>query len=394
MSRRLANLQQPDQDQDEDVRDEPRTDIGVADGSDILRRHTEPPERGRTPTRSKHLDSDSHRTHNRRSSNASSNGTADSNWDDILPELIDCTLNLHLDGEVVRPGPTIPVQWTKKAAFSQIGEAANQRLEQAKSQIRHDADTDLPLPEHYLENGSCRMIGTLNGSRPLKLENNYQVREVLIKAICGFIAEFPIQRFGVEVKWHYSTFSIRPEPNTPYKDTICEAIHKKEKKNFAGDPYFARSDLSKITSTLDRNRLIEEDHSIKDKDKFKQMVFPTKAVRLLAVCIYAMLDLVFLEKLLECSPFDDQNCPTPKFQHPTIKPAPYARFVEIAPRFFAHRFGEDEQADPEIYADIPENIVVPIHFDEAKDLLGFGVYSEVFKVTIHAWHHVFAEVSL
>jgi serine/threonine protein kinase len=346
----------------------------------------------RSSSRLKHLER-LQLTYSRATSNASSIMTEDSHWDDILPEKVDCKLQLHLDSnEVASPLWPIPIEWVEKRSFQRISDAADKCLDEAKRQRQEKSpDPDLPLAEHYLENGSCRIVGKRNATNPRKLEDRRQIVDVLVPAICRFIGEHPRQRFEVEVKWHYSTISIKKKPGVPYRITMRDAIHEKRRENFAKVRYFPRSDLNRIMLASTSQVLIDEDNTVKNKEALKRLIYPNKAERLLAVCAYLMLDLSFLEDLLRANPtFNDQNCPKKNQRPEGINKADYDQFVDMAPSFFAHKFGDEEQADPEAYANIPDDVVVPIHFKDT-DLLGAGAFSEVFKATIHPWHHLFSQ---
>ena len=140
-----------------------------------------------------------------------------------------------------------------------------------------------------------------------------------------------------------------------------------------------------------------------DKEGLKNLIYRSaehKAERLLAVCIYARLDLSFLESLLQegllHNPrFSDQNCPKRENRPSRVSQADYDTFLDCVPMFFAHKFGEEEKADPEDYANILDDVILPIHFEDnanGDDFLGSGAFSEVYRATIHPWHHVFTQV--
>ena len=369
---------------------------------------SEAPNRGRTPSRGSLLRHPSDQTESRNTSNASSQRTSDSHWDEILPRKIDCKLELHLNSEELDPpAPVVSVHWLEKDPFVHMVSAADQRLNQAKVQSQKDAkspDTDLPLPRHNLETGSCRIVGKRHASAARKLDHERQMDDVLIPRICGFIAEHPRERFELEIKWHYSTIFIRKEPGRPYKATISDAIHGKVQTNFNNQKYIPRSDLNRITSAIKSEVLIDEDPTVNDKDGLKKLIKPEAAEhtaeRLLAVCIYAKIDLSFLESLLQEGlihgpRFSDQNCPKRENRPSPINQTDYDRFLEYAPMFFAHKFGEEEKADPEEYANILDDVILPIHFEDnahGKDFLGSGAFSEVYRATIHPYHHVFSQV--
>jgi hypothetical protein len=366
----------------------------------------EPHERGRTRSRSRHLRQPSQPTHSRNNSKASSIRTSDSHWDDILPERIDCQLKLHLDAEELDPpAPALSIPWLEKDPpdpFKKIISVADNRLDERKTQLQeatNSEDKDLPRPDHNLETGSCRIVGKRHATSPRKLDNVHQLVEVLIPGICGFISEHPRERFGVEIKWYYSSILIQKELNRPYKATVIDAIHAKVRKNFCGKEYIPRSDLNRITSAMESRLLITEDTTVKDKEALRRAIYPEaredKAERLLAVCIYALIDLSFLERLLLCSKFSDQNYPKRTNWPLPVNKASFDRFMDYVPMFFAHKFGEEEKANPKEYANILDDVIVPVKFlDDAngQDFLGSGAFSEVYRATIHPYHHVFSQV--
>jgi hypothetical protein len=361
------------------------------------------PERGRTLSRSRHLRHPYQKTHSRNRSESSTIRTSDSYSDEILPERINCLLELHLDAaELETPAPVVSVAWLNKDSFDRIMSTANQCLMKRNTHLQEAAnseDTDLPLPDHNLETGSYRIVGKHHATPSRKLDNEHQLVEVLIPSICGFISGHPREKFEVEIRWNYSSILIRKEPDRPYKATIIDAIHAKLRRNFCGKEFIPRSDLNRITSAMESRLLVDEDVTVKDNVALKRAIYPEvredKAERLLAVCIYALIDLSFLESLLLCSKFSDQNYPKRTNWPLPVNKAEFDRFMFYVPMFFAHKFGEEEKANPKEYANIPDDVIVPISFLEdanGQDFLGSGAFSEVYRATIHPYHHVFSQV--
>jgi hypothetical protein len=329
----------------------------------------------------------SSRTSSRASSPASSHSDASSDSGDILPAQVSCKLHITLDAREIHSPKTLKIKWYEKSAFTVLAEAAEDCL-------RSDTglkDIPLNLPSFYLRNGSCRIMGKEHRMPDRKLEDDLQIVEVLVIAICGFIHDHPYERFHILINWDYSTICVEEIPGTPYRDVIRDEIYRKMEKNYQGKKYIPRTDLIGIISPKTSGRIINEDESLSPEDKISlpAKVQP-KAAKLQAACVYAQLPMLTLQHLL-ANGFHDNHRPSDKSHCPLVKwNTNFGDLLEKQASFFAYNFPAPK--DGIDHDDIRPDVIVPIQWVPGDRVLGEGSFSIVYKVKIDPVHHYFSEV--
>jgi hypothetical protein len=329
----------------------------------------------------------SSRTSSRASSPASFHSDASSDNGDILPAQVSCKLHITLDKREIHSPETLKIKWYEKSAFAVLAKAAEDCL-------RSDTglqDIPLHLPSFYLRNGSCRIMGKEHRMPDRKLENDLQIVEVLVIAICGFIHDHPYERFHILINWDYSTICVQEIPGMRYRDVIRDEIYRKMEENYLGKKYIPRTDLIGIISPETSGRIINQDESLSPEDKISLPAkVQSKAAKLQAACVYAQLPMLTLQYLL-ANGFHDNHRPSDKSHCPLAKwNTDFGDLLEKQASFFAYNFPAPK--DGIDHDDIRSDVIVPIQWVPGDKVLGEGSFSIVYKVKIDPVHHYFSEV--
>jgi hypothetical protein len=225
------------------------------------------------------------------------------------------------------------------------------------------------------------------------------------------------QRLLVNIARDYYALTTKATENESFARIKGSEI-RKLMKNGDGRDYIPQTDLEKVTSNETIRRIIMGDTSIKsmgleEREAFIQSV-EGGARKLLALCVYARVEMQCLKKLLD-QPLGDDSLPlgSRNICHPDCDVA-YGELLTkqysfMAPMF--NTFGEHKV--------LPPGVVLPIHFvpkdgkdstagnrekgqssptgDEEqnqKELAkcGAGSYSDVYQVRISPDHHRLSQV--
>jgi hypothetical protein len=348
---------------------------------------TEPARPTNDTRRSRTHSQASSRASSRASSPASSHSDASSDNGEILPTKVACTLHITLDDREIQDPQILEIKWYEKSAFGVLSKAAEDCLKSDRGL----QDIPLHLPSFYLRNGSCRIMGRKHRMPDRKLEDDTQIVEVLVIAICGFIHDHPYEPFRVLINWDYSTICVEEVPGTPYHEVIRDEIYRKMEKNYQDKWYIPRTDLIGIISPKTSRRIIDHDLSLVPADRATLAAkVRSKAEKLQAVCVYAQLPMLTLQHLL-AKGFDDEHRPWDKSHCPLTKwSTNFGDLLEKQASFFAYKFPAPKEGID--YDDILPNVIVPILWLPGEKVLGEGSFSIVYKVKIDPVHHYFSEV--
>lgn len=228
------------------------------------------------------------------------------------------------------------------------------------------------------------------------------------------------QRLLLHITRDYYALTTTATGNESFARTKNSEIHNLM-KNANGRDYIPRTDLEKVTSSETIRRIIMEDLSIKsmgleEKEVFIQTV-EGKARTLLALCVYARVEMQCLKKLLD-RPLSDESLPLSNRNccHPDCGAA-FRELLTKQGSFMAPMFnglGEHKE--------LSSSVVLPIHFvpmdgentpagnrekgqsspteDEEHEVLrqkslarcGSGSYGRVYRVRIDPDHHRLSQV--
>lgn len=326
----------------------------------------------------------------RSSSRASSTRSEASEDKDILPPTVSCALHITLDDEELPQPEEQVIRWYEKSAFKVLSDAAEHCVKE-NADLLH---TNHSLAEFYLRNGSCRVIGKRHRMPPHKLEDDLQIVEVLVIAICGFIHDYPYEPFRLEIDWDYSTICVKPIEGKAYKDVIRNEIYRKMEKNYQGKQYIPRTDLIRILSPDTTRIIIAEDNSLSTEEKDALVArVRSRAENLQAVCVYTQLPMLCLKRLLDKG-FHDKDRPREKLDCPEEDGQDwnvnFGDFLDKQASFFAYKFPPPKEAKD--YEHIADDVVVPISYLPGDPILGEGAFSIVYKVQVDPVHHYFSEV--
>ena len=313
---------------------------------------------------------------------------------DILPLEIYCCLQVSFDGTLLDDEMRIP--WMQPRTYQELNDRAY-RLAMGSMNEKGFA-----LHELYIRHGFFRLKGTAHQTSYHHLDGDhelYELKDMAMHTICGFIHSHPYEQFDLEVHWHYSSLQSTPLPDIPYEETLREEIERKVMENFRDLPYICRKDLARITDVEIIKRIVEHDRSFIDwtqegKDGFVNLV-QQSAPRLHAVCVYTRLSMTFLKHLLDLN-FTDLLRPSKDF-HKSHKcssrgcSANLRSFLEAQHKFFVYYFEEEDRN----FHDLLDDTVMPIHLTNPHgEILGRGAVSEVRRVRIDPVHHELSTVSI
>jgi hypothetical protein len=332
--------------------------------------------------------------HSRSSSCTSLTRSEASEDRDILPQTVSCTLHITLDDEELRQPKDQVICWYEKGAFEVLADAAANCVKEKKDLLH----TNLALADFYLRNGSCRVIGKKHRTRPRKLEEDLQIVEVLVIAICGFIHDYPYEPFRLDINWDYSTIFVEEEDGKDYKDVIRLEIHRKMEKNYEGKKYIPRTDLINILSPETSRLIITKDTSLSSEEKEKLVIeVRSRAESLQAVCVYAQLPMLCLKRLLDKGfhdkrrPREEQDCPpSGSDENGEDWRVNFSEFLDKQASFFAYKF--PKPTEPKDHEHISDDVVVPVSYHPRESILGEGAFSIVYEAQVDPVHHYFSEV--
>lgn len=180
-----------------------------------------------------------------------------------------------------------------------------------------------------------------------------------------------------------------------YATVIRNEMESSMKRNWEEKKYIPRTDLERIISKETVAKLINEDESLTmlsnkhgipiDKGSFFEWV-TTFASRLLALCIYVDLPLSCLYNLMAedlddfSLPLSTDNCPDERYR------TRWDVMIMLQGGFLSYKFPHKPGPD---HLRLHSSTVMPIMFDESRDLLGEGSFARVYKVSIDSAHHSF-----
>lgn len=308
----------------------------------------------------------------------------------LLPDVIPCTLVVTYDHMPVGEPQRIPVRWNFPSSFQSLEKAAQRGLRSD----RKDSASQL-----YMKSGRCCLINDRikkqHTSKVLEFQKEWP--ETVANMVTSFWSQHPDDEFHLEVQWGFSGLEIHHKEDETYAETIRGVIQGKMRQNWEQRMYIPRRDLNAIMSQATIRELVSQDSSLwtpkfeaqsddcdLDKGSFVKKV-TRLACKLLAICIYVDLPLVCLHKLL-CSGIEDidlplKNVPCPMPRHETK----WNYLLMVQGGFIAHTFDHnDGRLD---HHEIEKQIVVPIAFNGQ---IGEGGFGEVFEVSIDSDHHFFS----
>lgn len=326
----------------------------------------------------------------------------DTEWDEVFPETITCTLTLFeavprrddqapSSNSLIRYDPE-PIQWYKHDAY--------EALKKKQEEFVKGAFCNIGTKDFYIRYGLCRVVGKKHESCK-KMEDLFQLRQTAITLICGFIRDHDHEIFSVEISWEYATKQVSPRQSGMFANTIRNELGLKMLKNYWGKEYISREDLIKIMDANVVRQIIEEDEDAKKWSDNKREDFfrkvQRKASRLQAVCVKQNLTMGFLDHLLEYK-LDDLHA-----NHASIEElmkrhhcdredceANRRDFRRAYYAFFPHKLDKDY-----LFREFSVDAVIPLYESKLGSLpVGHGAASTVYQVNIDPVQHTLSTVWL
>lgn len=317
----------------------------------------------------------------------------------ILPTSVPCKLFVILDGKILPHHEEARCYWNDASYFS-ILQSVAERILQEQSYVQLEEES----ARLYKRAGRCRLMRSKDDFEveSIIIENKRQWEQYLPLMVAKFATNNHFVPFYLDFRWEYSLLIIKRQPGVAYAETVRGVLYDRRQANYRDQKYFPRQVLDNLFKTSTVRELIDQDESLRrlaqkllnesglawDKEKFIAHVIADGIVYL-ALCIYARLPLECLYRLMDkykdcTTTLKVSDCPDgiskPDFDH----------LVELQGGFRAHTFFNDGR-HPE-HQKLDNNTVVPIKFEEKKDLIGRGGFGEVFRVHIDPDHHQFSPV--
>lgn len=243
------------------------------------------------------------------------------------------------------------------------------------------------------------------------LERESQWSEVIQKMVGTYCAkQLTSTRFRLELQWSYSSLTIPTTGNEAFAVAVRTEMRNRMKENFLGKLFLPRGDLKTIFADVNVIKLLDDDRSLKETNNFcKELahqgrpykrehffeVVRLNGTRLLAACVYAQMPLACLYRLMIDRGVKDADIPLERShfhdvlgQTLKVNILMIDAFIDYQGSFSAHQFLHDGTRP--VFHMIHDRIVVPVMFDQQKDLVGKGGFGEVFKARIHPNHHSYS----
>ena len=316
-----------------------------------------------------------------------------------IPNSVPCKLYVFLDGKIFPHFEEARCYWNDASYFNILQNAADRILEEQGN--FHPEDESARL---YRRAGRCRLVRREDDFEveSIIIENKRQWAQFLPLMVAKFAANNPFVPFYLDFHWEYSLLIIKRQDGVAYAETVKGVLYDRLKRNHRNQKYIPRQVLDNLFKPSTVRELIDQDESLKrleqrlhaetsqflDKEKFIDHVIANGIVYL-ALCNYVGLPLECLYRLIEkykdCTTLlQVSDCPN------DISKPQFDYLVELQGGFQAHTFPNDR--GPPKHQKLGNSIVVPINFDETKDLVGSGGFGDVFRVHIDPDHHRFSPV--
>lgn len=293
----------------------------------------------------------------------------------------------------------------------------------AEEQVKSSCAKSLGARELIFRHGRCTIVGEASYESVHSLTSLEDWKELWI-ILLNYLTSGTHQCPSLKISRDYYALTFTAADDESFAKTKSSEIHILMKKA-NGRNYISRTDLIRVTSKETIRQIIMGDASItnmalEEKEAFVQDV-QKSARKLLALCVYARVDMQCLKKLLDHSlvddslPLDDSHCCHPKCG------AAFHDLLAKQGSFMAPVFN-----NPGEHKRLPSCIVLPIHFvpkvvedsltrnqanfaevvsphaeDEEQVVLrqkslaccGSGAYSRVYRVRIDPDHHRLSQVA-
>ncbi len=194
----------------------------------------------------------------------------------------------------------------------------------------------------------------------------------------------------------YQDVPLTPaQKNTDLLRTTQECLHSTTRINFKGQSYIRLEDLRRVLSAKLIADLLEDDGEqpkcslTTRQDGYIGVVdeVRSKALRLLGLCILANVPLGTFMDLLKYGT-SDQDLPLDDRLLPSWVTAPSrGSLLVLQNEFLPYSFGNIDS-----HGSVPAGIPLPILFNDLQDRVGYGSFSEVYKVKVDSEAKPFCEV--
>lgn len=322
---------------------------------------------------------------------------------------LDCDIKV-LVGEVPlkRCGP-IQILWLEAGQYDRVKHEIKRLLN------KHVKDEYLQKPIIYRTSAEVNLWKRITGTESLyeRLASTVvEHRDHWNGRVPALVAEHSarniFEELKLEVVWHFDAVVIGGKDGRSLADKIWYAVDSKLMTNWNNQQFLPMTSLHGIFKRETIRELIKHDTSLSEpspnledgdiSNLRKWLVDEVwlKAVRMIAICIFAQKPLSCLHHLMtKVEPFGlrDENLPLSleKIDMPKLDLLP---LMEVQKNFLVYNFDaarlRKNMVDEGKYEVIPPDSVVPI---TRVGHLGDGTFGSVDEVIIHPDHHTFEEVS-
>lgn len=304
----------------------------------------------------------------------------------VRHDVLFCSFQISFNNEVLLSEISFATKWASNEAFQALNDAATREL---KQKIELDTRT------LFLRYGRCRLVTPDACDKFHPLRNQSQWREAVQKISHAVIRQIQQHHLRLDVRLEYSAIQLEPINGQCYTQTLRDEIDRQMQTNFENRVYVLLNEFIGLLAIAALQRLLQEDESLRSSVK-NDITFEKSFVcdisqnarRLLALCVYAGLPLLFL-KALRDQGLSDANLPLrPEQCSSKLTGAKFNLLMSQQWAFLPHRFKNQKdllRLEPEL--------IVPICFDSDLDMVGVGSYSNVYRVSINQACHDFLSVS-
>lgn len=287
-----------------------------------------------------------------------------------------CTVQVSIDRNPSERQISCSFQWPKNGTFQDLDDRVT---EEFKGGINATSSKLL------LRAGRCRELHVETTIRGFYCFSSPQAWHEAVGNLVtrsNPISQAPLR---LDVRLDYLTIQTEPTFGLSYTETLRNELHRHMQNNYEGRRYSTLANFDWLREAQSLERLVREDGLFgHGSNEFLQ-----SSTKLLAICLSAGLPLSLLQILVEvgisdaCLPLSLEQCPD------CIAPDNFKTLLSEQWKFSPYQF-----CNPAALDRVNAELILPVYFDQQKDVIGRGSYCTVYKVYIDEICHQFPTVGV